>query len=717
MGPPLHEMPDFEGQRLLREEDAGITEFVGKDVAGFSGILKHRYSDFHVCEIDPEGNVIHLRSTELPEDGEKKAEVDPATFPKHNELSEEDRKLVSALSWARILQMAKKYVNDTKPSEDEVVKFNVSEQSKEERTRTHALIKTTFSHLATDTEGPNEEGIRNMNVFYSKNRLRNSRFLNEWPKDRPKYLYFTVFKQDLDSTEVFGKLGSSLQKGRKNITFAGTKDKRGQTTQKACIEYTTPKELKSALSRTRWRFYNQRAAIGDYEYRDTRLKLGDLQGNRFGIVLRNVKAEKKEDVEAAMKNLKEHGFINYYGMQRFGTSTVRTSDIGLAIIREDFKLAVELILKPRPFDNPQVAQLRKVWWKWRDAELALKVLGRHKYDSQVESCLLEGLNFSHANDFVNALNRIPKFQRLMYVHAYQSYIWNQAVSERVSKHGLKVLVGDLFTDVPEEKRVSAQDVNVSTVGKDETETGGVVISNKLDQQFKVKEVTEENIEGVTIYDVVMPLPGYRVKYPNNDIKDIYVSLLEKDGLTLGSFENSVREYTLGGDYRSLISRAKDVTWELINYDDANETLLLSDFDRVVQKKPELPRSPESGRYLGMVVNLSLATCNYATMALREALKIDTGKEKMSELTRQYVEEYKKEKGEKSKSEEDAKEEDAKEGEDTENGEAAQEEKESVDATKSAEDVAAANEDSKDDSSSAVVAEEKGEPAEKRAKTD
>jgi tRNA pseudouridine13 synthase len=35
-----------------------------------------------------------------------------------------------------------------------------------------------------------------------------------------------------------------------------------------------------------------------------------------------------EQIAAAMQSLKTHGFINYYGMQRFGTTCVPTHHIG-----------------------------------------------------------------------------------------------------------------------------------------------------------------------------------------------------------------------------------------------------------------------------------------------------------------------------------------------------------------------------------------------------
>lgn len=48
--------------------------------------------------------------------------------------------------------------------------------------------------------------------------------------------------------------------------------------------------------------------------------------------------------------------------------------------------------------------------------------------------------------------QIPKNLRLMYVHAYQSYVWNAIVSERIKMHGAeKPVVGDLVFDTSSEK--------------------------------------------------------------------------------------------------------------------------------------------------------------------------------------------------------------------------------------------------------------------------
>lgn len=49
------------------------------------------------------------------------------------------------------------------------------------------------------------------------------------------------------------------------------------------------------------------------------LKLGDLSGNRFTITVREVSEKNNELIRAGVDSLRTNGFVNYFGLQRFGT--------------------------------------------------------------------------------------------------------------------------------------------------------------------------------------------------------------------------------------------------------------------------------------------------------------------------------------------------------------------------------------------------------------
>lgn len=62
------------------------------------------------------------------------------------------------------------------------------------------------------------------------------------------------------------------------IKHAGTKDKRGNTTQMISIRKLNADKVAKTYARNMW--------TGNYIYKDSNLKLGDLKGNRFRIALR-----------------------------------------------------------------------------------------------------------------------------------------------------------------------------------------------------------------------------------------------------------------------------------------------------------------------------------------------------------------------------------------------------------------------------------------------
>lgn len=59
----------------------------------------------------------------------------------------------------------------------------------------------------------------------------------------------------------------------------------------------------------------------------------------------------KDIIDLRCTMVKEGGFINYFGLQRFGTGGAPTSEVGIAMLKEDWAGAVRLIMTPRLGEN------------------------------------------------------------------------------------------------------------------------------------------------------------------------------------------------------------------------------------------------------------------------------------------------------------------------------------------------------------------------------
>ncbi|XP_046633409.1 uncharacterized protein LOC124312900 isoform X1 [Daphnia pulicaria] len=277
-------------------------------------------------------------------------------------------------------------------------------------------------------------------------------------------------------------------------------------------------------------------AFGNFTFTDKPVQQGSLKGNRFVIALRNVNGDKIQ-IDSNLKSLKEYGFINYYGTECFGT---RTHLIGKQLLLNQWKEAIDLIAE---------------------------VFKGHEHLHSMETQLLSYMK-NHGGDLVGALNTIPFEMRLSYIHAYQSFIWNSIVSKRIAEFGVKPILGDLVhaRSVDELQEMGNDDSNSSNQSECSNQT--------------IVSIDKNNILNYTIADVVLPLPGYDVTYPDNEVADWYKDLLLADGLSEVDFERSAKNHSLSGAYRNLILKPSDFNWRFLWYSNPTERLILSDLDRL-----------------------------------------------------------------------------------------------------------------------------------------
>lgn len=199
-----------------------------------------------------------------------------------------------------------------------------------------------------------------------------------------KYAYFLLKKRNYNTINAIETIANFLRISSKNIGFAGNKDKNAVTEQLISIKNGRKDFEKVSLKDIALKYVGK----GDEE-----IYLGGLKGNEFCITIRGMEDKKIKKIEEKAKN-KQIFMPNYFGEQRFSKSN---HWIGKAITNRDFKKAVQLVLESNSEQNERIEEhLQK-----------------------------------QKNDFIVALKIIPFRMLKLYVHSYQSFLFNKALEEYI----------------------------------------------------------------------------------------------------------------------------------------------------------------------------------------------------------------------------------------------------------------------------------------------
>ncbi|XP_059652720.1 multisubstrate pseudouridine synthase 7 isoform X2 [Cornus florida] len=534
------------------ESDVGIFCYISQ-LPGFRGVLKQRYSDFIVNEVDLDGNVVHLTSLDAPPEvlEEKKTDLSDQLNKSYDTELELFRSLAGDTDADHLKAFIDQISSDVKDSVSPLVLSPNSNKS--HRTAMHNFFKEKLKFLVTDTvDGPdasskcirvwlNSSGGNSGSGRNSKKRKdRGDKPYDNrgdnWPEHLGKFLRFHLYKENKDTQEALGLIGKMLGLQTRSFGFAGTKDKRSVSTQRVTVF----KQHASRLAALNERLIGIK--VGDFCHVKEGLLLGQLYGNRFTVTLRGVIADSEETIKASADALGRRGFINYFGLQRFGSGSVPTHSIGASLLRGEWKTAVSMILDPREGEKDAIRRVREYYKESDDIEGTLRQLPYHLV---AERAILQCLKKCPGN-YLQALKAIPRTLRMMYVHGYQSYLWNHAASMRVKKYGIdQVVLGDLVYC----KRTCSEKVTVVSNSECEDSNCNDVQLDEIsetdlpeERSDSVKAVSEEDLVSgdYTIDDVILPLPGSRAIYPLNDIGKVYHDLAKKDSICLTESVHGVK---------------------------------------------------------------------------------------------------------------------------------------------------------------------------------
>jgi tRNA pseudouridine13 synthase len=263
------------------------------------------------------------------------------------------------------------------------------------------------------------------------------------------FLICRLTKKDWDQQRALKEVAKRLGISYKRIGFTGTKDKHAITTQLISLQGISPE------------------AIGRVQIRDisiepvgrspSPLALGSHSANRFTIIIRESRAD--PEIISPVTDACRTGIPNYYGIQRFGAIRPVSHTTGAYILKGDYEAAVcHYIGAAFSGESEKVREARTSFLEHQDPHRSIR---EFPLSLNYERSMLHHIA-TNPGDYRGALRILPPKLLSMLVSAYQSLLFNRALSIRIADGGTlsEPLPGDrLLFDNGKEDRVSEKTTN------------------------------------------------------------------------------------------------------------------------------------------------------------------------------------------------------------------------------------------------------------------
>jgi tRNA pseudouridine13 synthase len=262
------------------------------------------------------------------------------------------------------------------------------------------------------------------------------------------YLVLRATLRGWDTNDFASRLSDALGASRERVDWAGTKDKYAVTTQLFSIYDADPADLPEIRD----------ADVEVVGRAGRHLSFGDLAGNAFEITVRDpdhpenavdvtetlaefagVETDATDPATQAAESGITVGVPNFFGHQRFGSVRPVTHEVGLHVVRDEWREAVLAYLGHPVEEEPKDTQTARAlvdeeadsespdWHACLDA--MPRKLGFER--SMLHRLADEGSETDA--DWRHALEAVPSNLQRLFVNAAQSYAFNQVLSERLRR--------------------------------------------------------------------------------------------------------------------------------------------------------------------------------------------------------------------------------------------------------------------------------------------
>ncbi|MFY9639097.1 MAG: tRNA pseudouridine(13) synthase TruD [Methanobacterium sp.] len=318
--------------------------------------------------------------------------------------------------------------------------------------------------------------------------------------------WLLIEKIGRNTLDVVLDIAKEMKISRKRMGFAGMKDKSALTRQWLCVSNSETSEIEGLEDK----LYNVK--ILEVKQNEKKLRIGQLIGNKFKILIRDTENPDK-DVKTTnniLKQLETVGVPNYFGWQRFGKNRPNTHRVGEFLVHNNIKGAVDSYIgNPYKGEKNHIKAARAFYDEGELEEAYESMPSGMRYEKMMLRELIKQMRKKGKLDeksYTIAIESLPKPLKRMFVHAYQSYLFNKAVSERAKLGINKYIDGDIIIDNEEH----------------------------LVHQFDLNDINQR-IEKFEVHPTA-PLYGTKVPLAGGEVGKLEQKILDEEGIRLEDFE-------------------------------------------------------------------------------------------------------------------------------------------------------------------------------------
>ncbi len=356
-----------------------------------------------------------------------------------------------------------------------------------------------------------------------------------------KFCHFVLEKRLWNTVQAMGAIARNLRVSHRKFNAAGAKDRNAITVQLCSAYGLTPEQLLSVDVKD--------IKINGAWLAGNKMELGDLLGNRFTVTLTKENCGKKVTALEVEKNAKKMNFLfpNYFGPQRFGSLRHNSHLVGKLLLQENWKEAVMnfLTYTDKIERDKDSRKARKQLAKDGDFLNALKTFPGHlKFERTVLGHLSQ-----KPNDFVGALRNLPRHTLLIFLHAYQSYLFNECLRQRQENEDFSIRKGDFYC--PSEPKFGFPEIEKAKKAEKKMKEGsGFLLLPIIGSDTEVGDVEKEILKKEGIEQSKFKIKGMPELSSKGTLRPAQVPIAQFEAMSeMG--ENVIRFALPAGSYATV----------------------------------------------------------------------------------------------------------------------------------------------------------------------